>query len=583
MVTKKINRGFLFNQRINLVVFLIISLFSPPAPAQASSFDLPDSTLQTTNDATVSSINNSSQVAANDGRPVQPAGTNDFTLVALPDTQKYATDFPDIFYKQTQWIVDNRAAQNIVFVTHLGDLVDDWNVPSQWDVANTAMTKLDTAGIPYGFSLGNTDSYAYGNLNGGTSLYNNYFPASRFTGRSYFGGTYNGDISNSYQLFSAGGMDFVVIHVAYNTNPDPAIPTWADHLLQNYSSRRGIIVIHYLTDTNNNFGPQAAALLQKVKARPNLFLMLGGHLPTEGMRQDPGDDGHTIYSLRTDFQYETNGGNGYLRLLRFSPANNKIYVKTYSPSLNQFETDADSQFEMDYAMGSGAQNNEPDQNIPEVAPQPVNRPLYTGNIPTFSIVGVNADNHVTIRTNNFPPNLDFTVRLGCYGSLGIGGFVVATTNSGTGGVFEATYNIPEVLKGNKRIAIRLESGSTGYYAYNWFWNNTTGGTGSGTGGVPAAYQGVPTFTVSSVSRDNHVTILTNNLPPNQDFTVRIGAYGTAALGGVVVNTFNSGSGGSQSLTYDIPEFLKGSVKIAIRMDSSLGYFAYNWFWNNSTN
>jgi hypothetical protein len=210
-------------------------------------------------------------------------------------------------------------------------------------------------------------------------------------------------------------------------------------------------------------------------------------------------------------------------------------------------------------------------------------PGYSG-IPTFGIKSVVKDSTVTILTANFPPNMDFTVRMGAYGTQGIGGIVVATTNSGSGGVFEATYNVPDALKGSSQIAIRME-GANGYFAYNWFWNNTAGGTSgsSGSGGVPSSYSGIPTFTISAVSKDNNVTIVTNNLPPNQDFTVRMGAYGTAALGGIVVTTFNTGSGGSQTLSYNIPDVLKGSTKIAIRMDSNLGYFAYNWFWNNSTN
>ena len=42
--------------------------------------------------------------------------------------------------------------------------------------------------------------------------------------------------------------------------------------------------------------------------------------------------------------------------MEFSPANSVIRVKTYSPTLDLWETDADSQFELPYAMqGSGWQ------------------------------------------------------------------------------------------------------------------------------------------------------------------------------------------------------------------------------------
>lgn len=96
---------------------------------------------------------------------------------------------------------------------------------------------------------------------------------------------------------------------------------------------------------------------------------------------------------------------------------------------------------------------------------------YTG-IPTFLITGVERDDTVTIRTNNFPANYDFKVLMGKMGTKGIGGIHVATISSGAGGVFNETFNIPAALKGDSRIAIRLESTSGGFYAFNWFFNNT---------------------------------------------------------------------------------------------------------------
>ena len=52
------------------------------------------------------------------------AAAPEFTIIALPDTQHYSESFPAIFTSQTQWIVNNRAARNIVFVTHEGDIVE---------------------------------------------------------------------------------------------------------------------------------------------------------------------------------------------------------------------------------------------------------------------------------------------------------------------------------------------------------------------------------------------------------------------------------------------------------------------------
>lgn len=202
-------------------------------------------------------------------------------------------------------------------------------------------------------------------------------------------------------------------------------------------------------------------------------------------------------------------------------------------------------------------------------------PGYYG-YPTFSISSVTKNVSVTVVTNNLPPNQTFTVRMGDYGTYALGGSVVDTFDSGTGGTLTKTFTIPAVFADYSRIAIRMDC-PAGYYAYNWFWNNTSSP-------VVPGYVGIPTFTIQAVVKDSSVTIYTNNFPAGQKFTVRMGPYGTLALGGIVVDTIDSGSGGSFSKTFTIPAALAGSTKIAIRLDSEGGYFyAYNWFWNNTTN
>ena len=74
--------------------------------------------------------------------------------------------------------------------------------------------------------------------------------------------------------------------------------------------------------------------------------------------------------------------------------------------------------------------------------------------------------------SDFPPDTDFVVTMGKIGTQGINGLEVARTNSGKGGSFTATYLIPAKFQGQYQIAIRLQS-PTGYYSYNWFYNNST--------------------------------------------------------------------------------------------------------------
>jgi len=71
---------------------------------------------------------------------------------------------------------------------------------------------------------------------------------------------------------------------------------------------------------------------------------------------------------------------------------------------------------------------------------------------------------------NFPPNDTFNVLLNYSDTLGIDGKLVTTVKTGASGEFTDTYTIPAFLQGQDTIAIRLESPTSGYYAYNWFYN-----------------------------------------------------------------------------------------------------------------
>ncbi|MGQ0602998.1 MAG: LysM peptidoglycan-binding domain-containing protein [Anaerolineales bacterium] len=114
---------------------------------------------------------------------------------------------------------------------------------------------------------------------------------------------------------------------------------------------------------------------------------------------------------------------------------------------------------------------------PTRTPAPTATPVATrvpGYIccPSFRIVSVVRDTSVTIETKNFPAGLKFDVRMAARGAQAVGGTIAGTQDSGTGGVFRATYTIPAGLKGLGQIAIRLEHPTTGYNAFNWFWNST---------------------------------------------------------------------------------------------------------------
>ncbi len=205
---------------------------------------------------------------------------------------------------------------------------------------------------------------------------------------------------------------------------------------------------------------------------------------------------------------------------------------------------------------------------------------YPGVIPTIGISSVDPDNTVTVITYNYPANDTFNVYMNYFGTRGIGGIKVDTFDTGSGGSFSKTFSIPSELKGQGLIAIRLESPNSGYYSYDWF-NNVTGGTIPDTGGPYTYYPTtIPTFSISGVVTDSTVTIKTANFPANDTFNVLMGNFGTRGVGGVTVDTIDTGSGGTLTLTFNIPDSMKGKATIAIRLESpTSGYYSYNWFDN----
>jgi hypothetical protein len=313
----------------------------------------------------VSDPDSASLSAAFYGRAVGTTASSapgpDFTLVALPDTQNYSASYPEIFVTQTEWIVSNRVGMKLAYVMHEGDIVSEYWSTNQWQNATNALYRLEDPvrtglpdGIPWGACYGNHDIFE------DSAFFNQYFGVSHFAGRSYYGGHYGSANDAHYDLFSAGGLDFIVLFIPFRkiaTNN----PTWLDQMawangvLQSNANRRAIVVSHSILDvttrpTPSTFTTEGEPLFDALKGNTNLFLMLCGHRYGEGFRHEVLPDGRVIDILLADYQTYPKGGNGLLRLMTFSPSNNQIRVTTYSPWLKSYQVTADSQFNLDYTM-----------------------------------------------------------------------------------------------------------------------------------------------------------------------------------------------------------------------------------------
>lgn len=302
-------------------------------------------------------------------RPVSTA--DDFTIVVLPDTQNYTKNPDDehFYSEQTQWIVDNREAYNIVGVIHNGDIINNWDVPHQWDVADKAMKILEAAlpdspdGVPYGITLGNHD--LDGRVPGQFSTYDSYFGVDRFLGRSYYGGHFaKTSNSENWVTFSAGGLEFVVVDLSFDPDPSPAVIQWAKSIFEAHPNAFGILNTHFVLGHNGDdgqgkFSAQANAIYQALKNVDNVQLMTGGHVGDETRRTDV-SNGNVIHSMLADYQFlevdgVRHGGSGYLRIWEFSPANDELTVRSYSPTLDKFFVRDKSEFTLPVDLpGAGA-------------------------------------------------------------------------------------------------------------------------------------------------------------------------------------------------------------------------------------
>ena len=88
-----------------------------------------------------------------------------------------------------------------------------------------------------------------------------------------------------------------------------------------------------------------------VKKHKNIEFVFSAHSGGPGKLISKGIHGNPVFQVGANYQWEENGGNGYLRLMKFYPKKKKVTVKTYSPLLDHFRTDWENQFLLDLDKG----------------------------------------------------------------------------------------------------------------------------------------------------------------------------------------------------------------------------------------
>lgn len=297
-----------------------------------------------------------------------PTPADEFTIVALPDTQFYSSLNPQIFAAQTQWIANHVQDQNIQLVVGLGDIVDGGGSLAQWQNADAAV-RLLSGKVPYMMAIGNHD-YDQNNPAGRTAStknFNAFFGPARYAGAAWYKGSFPaGSNENFYGVVTVNGRNYLIVVLEFAAR-DSAL-AWADGILKANQDKDAIIVTHMFTYADNmrisgcdensagSFGVgqdnNGEDMWWKfVRKYPNIHLVLSGHVVEgdgTGRRMDLGLNGNLVNQILSDYQSDPLGGGGYLRIMRISPSLNRVSVTSYSPYLDSFKTDDHNQFTVPY-------------------------------------------------------------------------------------------------------------------------------------------------------------------------------------------------------------------------------------------
>jgi hypothetical protein len=313
-----------------------------------------------------------------------------FTLIMIPDTQNMMTGSAraESVRRMGEWIVAERDARSIAFVTHVGDVVDDPLKEQEWEWARAGLDALDGV-VPYAVAIGDHEYFQEHDKAGSTEAYWTHFGPHRYAGYDWYLGAHVDGLSHA-QRFSAGGRDFLHLAVEwepFGTVEDPSSPLgWAVAMLEAHPNLPTIITTHaYLWDepgqeghfpdaaregfvrvggTEEYFGASGVALFETlVEPFPQVFMVLNGHYH-KAQTDDNGqyhqvsvnEAGSSVYEMLANFQRWARGGDGYLRIIEFVPGGgegglDRIQVETYSPRYDRYPDSDLSRFSFDLDFG----------------------------------------------------------------------------------------------------------------------------------------------------------------------------------------------------------------------------------------
>lgn len=297
-----------------------------------------------------------------------------WSIVVLPDTQKYSYSYPEVFLRQTEWIVANREARNIRFVLHEGDITDR-NTHPEWMNARRAMDVLLRGQVPFVLVPGNHDIGEWGSTRNRMSLLNEYFSRGDCVGSHAWGVMEFGHLENAWHSFRTPWGPFLVVALEY-APPDEAV-AWATQVVEQHQDHHAILLTHsylYSDSSRYDWGRKGESqkwaanaygvsrlpgtvndgeqLWEKLVSRHRNFLLtFNGHVLNDGTGYlaSTGVHGNEVHQMLANFQTGVKpdrgfGGGGFLRIVEFQPDRQTIKVFSYSPWYDRWLTEDDQQF-----------------------------------------------------------------------------------------------------------------------------------------------------------------------------------------------------------------------------------------------
>ncbi len=273
---------------------------------------------------------------ADSGRP-DPAARR-FTLAVIPDTQyMFDQDRGDSApLKATlQYLLDRQKSENIVFVSHLGDLVENGSKDEIDDIGER-FEVFDRRRVGYSVLAGNHDLPDSRTDDGrGRTPYLDVFGPQRFRHSPTFRGA-SADGYNSFHVFPAAGKEWLVLALDWRMSAKGF--AWARSVLKQHPKLPVILTTHELVYDGADGVAQMSDYGRKlwdelIKDNDQIFLTLNGHFWPPARATFRNTAGNDVHVHITNYQDRYYGGGAMIRLYHFDLDRRTIDVRTLSPWL----------------------------------------------------------------------------------------------------------------------------------------------------------------------------------------------------------------------------------------------------------